>query len=131
MSGTELVFTDRQEFTKRTKLQKWETQDGHCEHCTLKITAANGPPVYDHIKPAALGGDGSFENCQLLCTPCDNLKTDGPDGDISKIADAQRGLEKRAGVRKKKNTGWNKRFKKSPSGKIVERATGRVIREGD
>lgn len=94
----------RKNFTKNTKLAAWSRAGGHCEVCGAKITAANGPTQYDHIVPDALGGDNSLENCQVLCKrPCHDLKTHKPiDGDVPRIAKAQRGYEKRANVREKR-----------------------------
>jgi 5-methylcytosine-specific restriction enzyme A len=93
----------RSEFSKATKLEAFKLADGCCENCGLKIVGSIAPVIYDHIVPDALGGDNSLDNCQCLCTPCDKLKTFTPiDGDIPRIAKAQRGLERRANVRQKR-----------------------------
>lgn len=83
----------RREFTKRVRLDAWDRCGGNCDKCTAKITAANGPPQYDHIVPDALGGEPTLENCQVLCRNCHGVKTSGED--VPRIAKAKRGHAKR------------------------------------
>jgi 5-methylcytosine-specific restriction endonuclease McrA len=96
----------RPEFSKKVKLQAWERCGGCCEDI-----ACNGAKIidgahYDHIIPAALGGEGTLENCQVLCAWHHRRKTKVED--MPRISKAKRILEKRAGLRAKKYR-WPKR----------------------
>jgi 5-methylcytosine-specific restriction endonuclease McrA len=103
----------RREFTKSTKLARFDHADGCCEKCGDKIyTRAE----YDHAVPAAVGGGNEFENCRVLCQFCHAEKTNKRDK--PEIAKTARIIEKRAGVRKPKGqpmigtkaSGWRKRM---------------------
>lgn len=48
-----------------------------------------GEGEYDHVLPAALGGEATAENAKLLCRVCHRAKTDDDIGRIRK-ADRQR-----------------------------------------
>jgi len=95
----------RTEFSKTVRLAAWNRCGGHCEKCTAKITAANGPPQYDHIVPDAVGGPATLDNCQTLCKTCHNTKTH--EADVPQIAKTKRvmvnrvnAVERRSGFRK-------------------------------
>lgn len=87
----------RAEFTKATKLARFDHAKGHCETCGQRIV---GVAEYDHAVPCAVGGDNSFENCRVMCKRCHRLKTSTID--VPQISKSVRIYEKRAGVRTKR-----------------------------
>jgi hypothetical protein len=91
--------SNRQEFSKATKLQMWERCGGRCEcGCGLKII---GRPEYDHYPiPAALGGPATVENGRVLDPKHHRQITS--EKDVPAIAKSQRGFEKERGLRKSK-----------------------------
>ena len=60
----------RKAFTQPVKAAVLQRSNGMCEApgCT------NVGRDFDHIKPVAIGGDNSLDNCQLLCRPCNAAK---------------------------------------------------------
>lgn len=56
----------RKAFTKPVKTAVLQRSGGMCE----ALGCTNVGRDFDHIKPVAIGGDNSFDNCQLLCRPC-------------------------------------------------------------
>lgn len=84
----------RAEFSKKTKLARFEFARGHCEECGSKIV---GVAEYDHVIEDTLTHDNSFENCRCLCGKCHKRKTKKNRPEIDKT---RRIIEKRAGVRK-------------------------------
>jgi 5-methylcytosine-specific restriction endonuclease McrA len=50
---------------------------GFCEDCGGQLKP--GKYEFDHIKPRALGGDNSLENCRLRCVACHLIKTQEDD----------------------------------------------------
>ena len=94
-------MSTRAEFSPKTKVLAFKRAGGRCEKCGNKILAANGPVQYDHIVPAAIGGDNSIDNCQVLCKrPCHDLKTHKTD--VPEIARTERIIKKNAGAKKRK-----------------------------
>lgn len=88
----------RQEFSKQTKLEAWSRAGGHCEcGCGLKII---GTPEYHHRIEAAVGGDASLENCQVLDPKCHRRVTS--EETIPAVTRAKRLEEKRLGLRPKR-----------------------------
>ncbi|ANW00661.1 HNH endonuclease [Bradyrhizobium icense] len=70
----------RLEFSKRTMREARERAEGLCEgllsngeRCNANL--AHKPCHFDHIIPAAIGGDNSLQNCAFLCVPCHLEKT--------------------------------------------------------
>jgi 5-methylcytosine-specific restriction protein A len=93
-------MTDRMEFSPKTKIAAFERAKGRCEKCKKKIVPTNGPAQYDHIVPAAIGGDNSLANCQVLCKrPCHDLKTHKTD--VPEIGRTKRIIKKNAGVKRR------------------------------
>jgi 5-methylcytosine-specific restriction endonuclease McrA len=76
------------EFAAKTKASAFVRAEGKCQSCALPI---RGGPHYDHIIPIADGGDGSLENCQVLCAPCHSDKTKT---DVTQIRRGQRKARK-------------------------------------
>jgi 5-methylcytosine-specific restriction protein A len=73
----------REEFSRKTMRAAFARCKGHCDGCGFKLR--EGRFFYDHIKPTGwLGGDGSLDNCQVLCDLCHNRKTALESGDRAK-----------------------------------------------
>lgn len=100
----------RQEFPKSVKEQAWERCGGCCEDVACQGAQILDGAHYDHIIPAALGGEGTLENCQVLCAWHHRRKTKAED--MPRISKAKRILEKRAGLRRRKYQ-WPKRSMQS------------------
>lgn len=86
------------EFTLATQREAWDRCGGFCEGRVVgddgKLHRCGNPVSgrwhrFDHILPAALGGKPVLVNCQVLCQPCDNVKTPQDVGRI-RLADRQR-----------------------------------------
>lgn len=95
----------RSEFSKATKLARFEHAGGRCETCLQRIT---GVAEYDHLIEDTLTHDNSFENCRCVCKKCHSLKTKANRPQVDK---SRRIYEKRAGVRKPRSG-----FRKPPPG---------------
>ncbi len=104
----------RAEFSPRTKRAEWEAANGKCRECGVKILPSMRR-VFDHICPDALKGLNDFDNCQLLCGGCHDIKTGEDKGMIAK-ADRQRNGHIGAKTRKGRPlagtvaSGWRKRM---------------------
>ena len=97
----------RAEFSKATKLEAWTRAQGRCEcGCGLKIV---GRPEYHHRIEAAVGGDASLGNCQVLDPKCHRRITS--EETVPAVTRAKRIEEKRLGLRPKGR--W---FRKPPAG---------------
>lgn len=91
----------RLEFTKRTMREAYERSEGLCEgikpdgeRCCFPVDRRKH---FDHIIPAALGGDNSLANCAVLCVPCHDAKTRKID--VPMIAKAKRVADKHRGIK--------------------------------
>jgi 5-methylcytosine-specific restriction endonuclease McrA len=106
----------RQEFSKKTKLARFEFARGHCEYCGAKIITH---AEYHHERQAHLGGDNSLENCRCICVKCHNAESrkNRPENDKTR-----RVYEKRAGVRKTRGFAANR------NGKYKQKMDGTVER---
>jgi 5-methylcytosine-specific restriction endonuclease McrA len=60
----------RKAFTRPVKAAVLQRSNGMCE----ALGCTNVGRDFDHIKPVAIGGDNSLDNCQLLCRPCNAAK---------------------------------------------------------
>ena len=78
----------RQEFSGKVKKTAWERCAGRCEKCNKVLWG--GDRIFDHIWPCFLSGQGSLENCQVLCRTCDAVKTRGDHKTIAKSKKTQR-----------------------------------------
>lgn len=65
--------SSRLEFSRATKEAAYERCKGKCELCCMPFD--NRTPEYHHEIEAAMGGDNSLENCQVLCPKCHGLIT--------------------------------------------------------
>lgn len=115
----------RMEFTRRTMREALDRSKGFCEGILSDGTRCNAnlwqkPRIFDHIIPCAFGGDNSLGNCQVLCTPCDDMKTDKKD--IPTIAHAKRVSDKHNGI-KIRSRGFPKRLPQRTASRPIERRT--------
>ena len=95
----------RQEFSKSTKLARFDLAKGHCETCGQKILTG---AEYDHAVEDYVGGANTLANCRCVCKRCHGQKTQDNRPAIDRT---RRIYEKRAGVRDKRRG-----FKKPPPG---------------
>lgn len=58
----------RLEFTRKTKAKRFLHCGGKCELYGVRLMP--GKIEFHHDKPAADGGDNSFENARAVCKPC-------------------------------------------------------------
>lgn len=109
----------RMEFSTKTKRQALERCKGHCEGCGASLWQK--ARIFDHRIPCALGGTNDLENCNVLCTTCDDVKTDKKD--IPVIAKAKRNWDKHNGIRKRSSFACSRdsKWKKKLSGEVVAR----------
>lgn len=116
----------RREFTKETRRDALERAEMLCEgllssgeRCCANLK--HKPFHFDHIVPAAIGGDNALQNCQVLCVPCHKSKTGGRD--IKIIRKAVRGNDKYRGIRKRSRFPGSRdsKFKRKVSGDVVLR----------
>lgn len=112
---------DRQEFSKKTKLEAYTRANGHCEVCTAKLFV--GKFQYDHVIPDALGGEATLSNCRVACSACHDHKTFGED--IPFIARAKRRAADHAGAKTPSRNplpgGRRSKWRKKISGEVVPR----------
>ena len=115
----------RLEFSKQTMRDAYERSEGLCEgilpsgeRCCAEVVHKKH---FDHIIPAALGGDNSLTNCAVLCLPCHGAKTQKID--VPMIAKAKRVADKHRGIRKRSRFPGSRdsKFKKKVSGEVVLR----------
>ena len=93
----------RLEFTKETMRMALKRADGCCEglissgeRCSAVLAVAKYH--FDHIIPAAIGGDNDLTNCAVLCLQCHKDKT--TKRDIPIIAKSKRIYDKHHSIRK-------------------------------
>lgn len=91
----------RQEFSAAIKLAAWEAcRDERGRHrCAICKGIIVGRPEYDHVKPDALGGLPTLDNCQVTCKTCHKRKTHTEDRPVITKADNQR--KSHAGIERK------------------------------
>lgn len=110
----------RREFPARIKVAAYERSGGFCEHCSARLQP--GRLHYDHRIPDALGGEPTFDNCQVLCTNCHAVKTTGED--VPRISKAKRQYASHIGARTSKRPlpgGRNSPFKRKMNGTVERR----------
>lgn len=111
----------RREFPAKVRVAAFERAKGRCEKCTARLFV--GKFIYDHIIPDALGGEPTLENCQVLCSACDDVKTDK--NDIPVIAKVKRIRVKHYGGRK--GPYCFGRFRKPPKDSHYDWKLGRQV----
>jgi 5-methylcytosine-specific restriction endonuclease McrA len=104
----------RIEFSNATKLAAWKRAAGHCERCGA-LLMGKFSYEYDHDKPCAFDGQGTVENCRVLCRPCHGRKTASED--VPAIAKSNRIRRETAHIRRtRKITAW-----RNFSGEVVRK----------
>ncbi|WP_201269096.1 HNH endonuclease [Sinorhizobium meliloti] len=78
------------------RAQAFERCGGLCEKCGARLKV--GESEYDHIVPAALGGDATLDNAQVLCIPCHRGVGAKTSDDIKAIAKTKRNWLKHTGA---------------------------------
>ena len=86
----------RQEFSKKTRALAFQRCGGKCETCGAHLKVGEGE--YDHRVPAALGGEATIDNCQVLCVPCHRGVGAKTSEDIKAISKAKRNWLKHTGA---------------------------------
>jgi 5-methylcytosine-specific restriction endonuclease McrA len=87
--------TPRKPLTASQKLTLHEKQGGICPLCTKPMLP--GDKLTDeHLRALGLGGSNAFDNRAMAHTACALAKTNGPDGDLARIAKAK--AQKRASL---------------------------------
>lgn len=84
------------EFPRKVKAAAFARANGHCEACGLKFKAG---AEYDHVLPAALGGEPTLANCRAICQPCHKAKTAE---DVGRVRKADRQRDRSSGANKPK-----------------------------
>jgi 5-methylcytosine-specific restriction protein A len=92
--------TKRKPLTPRQRLKLFERHAGICVLCHSPIKAADAW-IDEHMLALGLGGSNDPENRGIAHKPCADKKTNGPDGDLAKIAAAKRIKSKHLGIIKK------------------------------
>jgi hypothetical protein len=126
----------RREFTKPTRREALKRSGLRCEGIGQwyghpaghRCNADLGEGVqFDHIDLDANSKDNSLENCAAVCIPCHRFKT--AKIDQPKAAKTLRQQDKALGIRKPSTFpgGRNSRFKRTMSGKVVDRQTGMEV----
>jgi hypothetical protein len=86
----------RKEFSRKVRQQVIDRANGQCERCKAALKPGEGE--FDHVLAAALGGEATVANCQLLCLTCHR----GPEGkttqDVRRIREADRARDKHTGA---------------------------------
>ena len=112
-------------FPRKTKSRRHAHCEGKCEGCDAPLQV--GHFDYDHVKPRAMGGDDSFENCRVLCFLCHEHKTS--EHDVPWIAKSNRQRDKHIGAmepsRRPLPCGKKSPFKRKVGGRVVRRAAER------
>ena len=108
----------RLEFTKQTMREALTRCNGLCEGLLSNGSRCNANlwqklRHFDHIIPAAIGGDNSLQNCAVLCIPCHAEKT--AKRDIPIIAKSKRIADRHNGIKKPRTIRSWRRF----NGEIV------------
>ncbi|MBA9070278.1 hypothetical protein FHR71_004044 [Methylobacterium sp. RAS18] len=80
--------TPRKPLSERQKLALHEKQGGICPLCSQPML--RGDKLTDeHLRALGLGGSNASDNRAMVHTPCALAKTNGPDGELARIAKAK------------------------------------------
>jgi hypothetical protein len=90
--GEPVEIEQRRPLSTRERVEIWNRQGGICGNsgCDTAIPHHGSTVIDEHVSPLGMGGKNALPNRALYCKPCADEKTNGPDGDISKIAKAVR-----------------------------------------
>lgn len=69
----EISHLSARAFSKEIKKAKWDIQNHKCAICENEFDFDD--MVGDHILPWSKGGTTTAENCQMLCTSCNGMKS--------------------------------------------------------
>lgn len=125
-----MARNDRLEFSRAVRRQVEARAGGCCENKRCGAVLKKGEGEYDHILPAALGGEATVANCMLICRQCHKDKTAA---DVKRIrkADRQRDKDRGTYIRSKGKTPMPgskaSRFKRTINGDVIDRRTGEVL----
>lgn len=86
----------RLEFPRKIKAAAYARSQGKCEACRVPFKAG---AEYDHVLPAALGGEPTLANCRALCQACHTEKTAD---DVRRIRKADRQRDRASGAKQSK-----------------------------
>ena len=110
----------RREFPKKVRVKAFERSGGFCEGCGSRLVP--GKYDYDHVLPAALGGEPTLENCSVKCDPCHGVKTVE---DVRRIRKADRQKAAHIGARPKPKRPMpgskHSKWKRKMDGSVVPR----------
>lgn len=109
------------EFSEKTKLQRWSHCGGRCEYPDCGAKLFPGKCQADHDIACELGGDNSFENCRWLCSAHHKRKT--AERDFPAIKKVRRQERREKGIRPKSKfpCGRDSHLKKTIDGRVVPR----------
>lgn len=120
----------RREFTKPTMRDAYERSEGLCEgiqpsgeRCCANLK--HKPHHFDHVIPAAIGGDNSLTNCQVLCVPCHHDKTRKID--VPMIAKSKRVSDKFNGIEQRRPKMRGQGFRKAPPQRTASRPVNKWV----
>jgi 5-methylcytosine-specific restriction protein A len=99
----------RLEFPRKIKSAAFARSGGKCEACSLPF---KGGAQYDHVLPAALGGEPTLANCRALCVACHAEKTAA---DVKRIRKADRQRDRANGSIAPKSKIKSAGFPKAPA----------------
>lgn len=124
-------MTDRWSLSRKQHLAVHHAHGGICHICGEGINLAREKFEVEHVIPLALGGADSFANLRPAHIGCHAEKTAS---DVRKIAKAKRVRAKHDGTFRKPRFivpgSVASRFKKCLNGAVIDRATGKTIRDG-
>lgn len=86
----------RLEFPRKIKAAAFARSQGKCEACGMPFKAG---AEYDHVLPAALGGEPTLANCRAICTDCHKAKTAD---DVNRIRKADRQRDRASNAKQPK-----------------------------
>lgn len=114
----------RLEFSRKVRNQVFDRAAGHCENKACRAALKPGEGEYDHVLPAAFGGEATVANCMLICRACHKAKTAR---DIKSIRKSDRQRDKHRGTFKRKASLSHPYLKKKINGDVIDTRTGEVL----
>jgi 5-methylcytosine-specific restriction endonuclease McrA len=108
----------REEFSQKTKRERWALCGGHCEVCNMRL--AGRAVEYHHERQATYGGGNDLSNCRVLCVGCHSEITRR---DAPIIAKSNRIRNRDAGIKKQSKFACSRtgKWKKKVDGTVVPR----------